>query len=149
MRKSMFYGLFLTFSSDMEAYLIKETLDSIKTPSPLLRCCFSSWINERVSQICILIFLSRHQVQTTISNSSKMGHVREIVAEGCSCTKIPISAQLRPNFSSNSRTGTYSVTCCWESGRHLPLDVSCIVGPLNYSRCDTKHRLPCTITPFY
>jgi len=21
--------------------------------------------------------------------------------------------------------------------------------PLNYSRCDTKHRLPCTITPFY
>jgi len=28
------------------------------------------------------------------------------------------------------------------------LDVGHIVGPLNYSRCDTKHRLPCTITPF-
>jgi len=22
-------------------------------------------------------------------------------------------------------------------------------GPFNYSRCDTKHRLPCTITPFF
>jgi len=29
------------------------------------------------------------------------------------------------------------------------LDVGHIVGPLNYSRCDTKHRLPCTIAPFY
>jgi len=42
-------------------------------------------------------------------------------------------------------TGCY----CWGSGRHFALDVSHIVGPLNYSRCDTKHRLPCTITPFY
>jgi len=39
--------------------------------------------------------------------------------------------------------------CCWRSVRHLALDVGHIVGPLNYSRCDTKHRLPCTITPFY
>jgi len=29
------------------------------------------------------------------------------------------------------------------------LDVGHIVGPLNYSRCDTIPRLPCTITPFY
>jgi len=35
------------------------------------------------------------------------------------------------------------------SGRHFALEVGHIVGPLNYSRCDTKHRLPCTITPFY
>jgi len=39
--------------------------------------------------------------------------------------------------------------CCWGSGRHFALDVGHIVGPLNYSRCDTKHRLRCTITPFY
>jgi len=29
------------------------------------------------------------------------------------------------------------------------LDVGHLVGPLNYSRCDNKHRLPGTITPFY
>jgi len=34
-------------------------------------------------------------------------------------------------------------------GGIFALDVGHIVGPLNYSRCDTKHRLPCTITPFY
>jgi len=34
------------------------------------------------------------------------------------------------------------------SGRNFALDVGHIVGPLNYGRCDTKHRLPCTITPF-
>jgi len=34
-------------------------------------------------------------------------------------------------------------------GRRFAWDVGHIVGPLNYSRCDTKHRLPCTITPFY
>jgi len=35
------------------------------------------------------------------------------------------------------------------AGKHFALDVGHIVGPLNYSQCDTKHRLPCTITPFY
>jgi len=35
------------------------------------------------------------------------------------------------------------------SGKHFALDVGHIVGPLKNSRCDTKHRLPCTITPFY
>jgi len=29
------------------------------------------------------------------------------------------------------------------------LDVGHIVGTLNNSRCNTKHRLPYTITPFY
>jgi len=38
--------------------------------------------------------------------------------------------------------------CCWGSGRHFALDVGHIVGPLNYSRRDTKHRHPCNITPF-
>jgi len=37
--------------------------------------------------------------------------------------------------------------CCWVSGRNFALDVGQVVGPLNYSRCDTI--LPCTITPFY
>jgi len=34
-------------------------------------------------------------------------------------------------------------------GGIFAVDVGHIVGPLNYSRRDTKHRLPCTITPFY
>jgi len=33
--------------------------------------------------------------------------------------------------------------------REVREDVGLIVGPLNYSRGDTNHRLPCTITPFY
>jgi len=33
-------------------------------------------------------------------------------------------------------------------GGIFALDIDHIVGPLNYSRCDTKHRLPCTITTF-
>jgi len=44
---------------------------------------------------------------------------------------------------------SWSGCCCWWSGRQFVLDVGHMVGPLNYSRCDTKHRLPCTITPFY
>jgi len=34
-------------------------------------------------------------------------------------------------------------------GSIFALGVGYIVGPLNYNRCDNKHRLPCTITPFY
>jgi len=34
-------------------------------------------------------------------------------------------------------------------GRHFVLDVGYIVGQLNYSRCDTNLRIPCTITPFH
>jgi len=41
------------------------------------------------------------------------------------------------------------VVVVWGSGRHFVLDVGHIVGPLNYSRCDSKHRLPCIITQFY
>jgi len=41
------------------------------------------------------------------------------------------------------------VVVVWGSGRHFALDVGHIVGQLNYSRCDNKHWLPCTITPFY
>jgi len=39
--------------------------------------------------------------------------------------------------------------CCRGSGRYFALDEGHIVGPFNYTRCDTKHRLPCTIIPFY
>jgi len=36
-----------------------------------------------------------------------------------------------------------------KSGRHFVLYVGHIVSPLNYCQRETKHRLPCTITPFY
>jgi len=36
-----------------------------------------------------------------------------------------------------------SNSCCF--WRQFSLDVGHKVVPLNYSRCDTKHRLPCTI----
>jgi len=50
----------------------------------------------------------------------------------------------------NRRNNPMQVVCfCCGSGRHFALDVGHIVGPLNYSRCDTKHRHPCTISPFY
>jgi len=48
-----------------------------------------------------------------------------------------------------SRANGCCCCCCWGSGRHFALDIGHLVGPLNYRRCDTKRRLPCTITPFY
>jgi len=68
--------------------------------------------------------------------------------------KVPSKTVLGPETPFGYRP-TYQVSagisccCCLGSGRHFALDVGHIVGPLNCSRCDTKHRLPCTITPFY
>jgi len=39
--------------------------------------------------------------------------------------------------------------CCCKVREVFAIDVGHIVGPMNYSRCDTKHRLPFTITLFY
>jgi len=47
-------------------------------------------------------------------------------------------------FDAELLTGRLFCCCCLGSGRHFVLNVSHIVGPLNYIRCNTKHRLPCT-----
>jgi len=46
-------------------------------------------------------------------------------------------------------TSDYFVVVVEGQGGIFALAVGHIVGTSNYSRCDTKHRHPCTITPFY
>jgi len=66
-------------------------------------------------------------------------------------THLLYNSDLRMNFSTDYYIIKFSTK---SQDRNVvvegqALDVGHIVGPLNYSRCDTKHRLPCTITPFY
>jgi len=55
---------------------------------------------------------------------------------------------VKPAFLGDVSVGRV-VVIVFGSGRHFALDEGHIVGPLNYSWCDTKHRLAFTITPFY